>query len=136
MWRYRGFSGVVNVWSSFDLIVKLIIPVPVLFCLVIMLAPGLGYLDWASILETSPDKLLTWGPIGRFRLIMWILAPLILFITVLIDIIILIGSIIDSLPSWDWNIGIWDAVCLFGLFNFVSYIVYLFIDSKRRQQKD
>ena len=133
MWRYEGFSGLLNAWSSFPLIFKLIIPALVLFCFTILLVPGFSYLEWASILENPPDKLLAEEPFGRFFLIMLSLTPLIIFITVIIDINIIF---IYSLMGLASNIGIWNTVCLNGLINFVCVIVYLIIDSKRRQQKD
>ncbi len=68
-----------------------------------------------------------------FFLIMLSLTPLIIFITVIIDINIIF---IYSLMGLASNIGIWNTVCLNGLINFVCVIVYLIIDSKRRQQKD
>jgi hypothetical protein len=128
MLLYQGFSGVVNMWNSFGLIFKLIIPLPVLFCLIILLAPGLAYLDWASILEKPPDKLLAQGPIGRFSLIMALLIPWIIFIVVIIDINIIFFYFLMGSAS---NIGIWNTVCLNGLINFVCFVVYFIIHSKR-----
>jgi len=132
MWRYEGFSGLLNAWSSFPLIFKLIIPAPVSFCFTILLVPGFSYLEWASILENPPDKTLAGGPFSLFILMMLSLTPLIIFIIVIIDINIIYFYFLMGLAS---KIGI-KTVYLNGLINFVTFIVFFIIYSKRRQQKD
>ena len=133
MWHYEGFSGLINAWKSFPLIFKLIIPALILFSFTILLVPGFSYLEWASILENPPDKTLAGGPFSLFILMMLSLTPLIIFIIVIIDINIIFIGFLKSLAS---NIGIWNTVCLNGLINFVTFIVYLCIKSKKRQQEN
>ena len=95
MWRYEGFSGLINAWSSFPLFFKLIVPALVLFCFAILLVPGFSYLNWASILENPPDKLLAREPFGRFKLMMLFLIPLIIYITVIIGVFILMTAVYE-----------------------------------------
>jgi len=83
-------------------------------------------------LENPPEKILSGGPFSLFIVMMVGLTPFIIFIIVIIDINIIYFYFLMGLAS---KIGI-KTVYLNGLINFVTFIVFFIIYSKRRQQKD